>query len=797
MKANWIITLLTIVSVHIQAQSLKELNVPQVQYPVESWKAFWITHPDIKPHDYNVVLFRRNFELTIKPETFIIHITADNRYWLYVNGQQVCFGPARSDLHHWRYETVDIAPFLKTGPNVIAVRVNNWGEAKAEAQFSAQTGLLLQGHGESEAIVNSNDKQWKTTINEGVQPRPVNWMYQVDIPFGYYAGSPTDSVNAAKVPWGWKQIAYNDSAWKTARWLASAGNREFQYAGKWLLTPRTVELLTFKPEPLGRIAQSTGIQPEGNPFAENKKILIPANRKVTLLIDQGYLTIGYPEMVVSGGKDAKIKATYAEALYDNRKQKGNRNLLTNKKIIGYKDVFMPDGGNDRVFQPLWLRPFRFIQLEIETKTQPLTIVSYQNWYTAYPLEANARFECDKPEYTKVWDIGWRTIQLCSQENFMSDAYYEQMQYIGDARVHALVALTLSGNDLPVREVIRQFDYSRIPDGLTLACYPNDWHLVIPTYSLVWIHMLHDYMMLRGDKEFLKQFSGGIRSVLGWYDNHVSENGMLGPLPWWNFVDWYKDRPSGVPEGAVEGGSAVISLQYALALQHASELLAFTGNKIESEQYASQAEEIRTSVYNLCYDETRGLLAETPDKKSFSQHTNILGVLTNSLAQVQYSPVMEKVLKDRTLAQTTFYFKFYLFEALKKTSMEDRYESQLEPWLSMLSLGLTTTPEEPGNPRSDCHPWSTSPNYEFLTLICGIRPASAGFEKVLIKPAPGTLRFIKATYPHPKGDIMVDLTRKGELGIEGNIIIPQGLSGTFVWNDKTIELNPGKQKISAK
>ena len=42
-------------------------------------------------------------------------MSADNRYRLYVNGEQVASGPQRSDVMHWRYETIDLAPRLRSG----------------------------------------------------------------------------------------------------------------------------------------------------------------------------------------------------------------------------------------------------------------------------------------------------------------------------------------------------------------------------------------------------------------------------------------------------------------------------------------------------------------------------------------------------------------------------------------------------------------------------------------------------------------------------------------------------------
>jgi hypothetical protein len=73
------------------------------------------------------VLSRKIFGLVNKPEQFITSVSADNHYNLFVNGKRVGFGPQLSDIRHWRYETIDLAPYLQAGDNVLAAEVFNWG----------------------------------------------------------------------------------------------------------------------------------------------------------------------------------------------------------------------------------------------------------------------------------------------------------------------------------------------------------------------------------------------------------------------------------------------------------------------------------------------------------------------------------------------------------------------------------------------------------------------------------------------------------------------------------------------
>ncbi|MGD8816395.1 MAG: hypothetical protein PVJ51_04365 [Acidobacteriota bacterium] len=134
--------------------------------------ASWVAHPDAPAEEFGVFHFRRAFDLESVPASFTVHVSADNRYRLFLNGTQISSGPQHSDLMHWRYETVDLAPHLQTGRNVLAALVWNWGAERPVAHFSYRTGFLLQGDGPGEAIVNTGP-EWKVLRDEGYAPLPV------------------------------------------------------------------------------------------------------------------------------------------------------------------------------------------------------------------------------------------------------------------------------------------------------------------------------------------------------------------------------------------------------------------------------------------------------------------------------------------------------------------------------------------------------------------------------------------------------------------------------------------------
>src|SRR5580658_2152799 len=135
------------------------------------WQASWITHPTVPLREPVVLHFRRALQLESKPARYVVHVSADNRFILYVNGHRVGDGPARGDLAHWRYETFDLAPFLTAGANLVTATVWNFGIYAPAAQITDRTAFLVQGDGALEAGV-STPAGWMVALDRGRVPVP-------------------------------------------------------------------------------------------------------------------------------------------------------------------------------------------------------------------------------------------------------------------------------------------------------------------------------------------------------------------------------------------------------------------------------------------------------------------------------------------------------------------------------------------------------------------------------------------------------------------------------------------------
>jgi len=495
-------------------------------------------------------------------------------------------------------------------------------------------------------------------------------------------------------------------------------------------------------------------------------IRIPANSKATVLLDQGTLTVGYPVLRLSGGNGAQVHLTYSEALYDSKGQKGNRNQIEGKHVMGPEDVFLPDGA-EREYRPLWTRNWRWVQLDIQTLAEPLVIEDVSSLLCVYPAARVAVFESDSKELQPIWDAAWRTLALNAQETFISDIAWERMQYVADTKVQSLTWLNLTGDDRLVRLAIEDFDASRVPFGLTQSRYPANLEQFIPTFSLYWVSMVHDHWMYRDDDEFTRQFLPGIGNVLGWWERQVKTRGDR-EVPW----SWSSNANAD-------------KLLFSLTLNESAELFEHFGENQEAAHYRQLAAEINRETYASQFDPQRGLLRDKPER-AYTQEVNTLAVLADAVPRDAQRDLMERMLKDPSAVQSApsdfMFFRYYFGRALRKTGLGDRYIESLGPWENMMRDGMTTLGEQAQNPRSECHPWGTSPAFEFLSTVAGIEPASPGFRTVRIEPSLGSLQHVHARMPHPLGPIEVWLDRSGD-GLRARVSLPPGLAGVFVWKGR--------------
>ncbi len=766
----------------------------------------WITphRPAVPPE---VTAYRLHFDL---PQAAMIrtHVSADERYLFFVDGQRVGRGPERGSAAIWFYETYELD--LAAGSHTLTALVWRLGEIGPLAQVGLAGGFLLEAAGQFGELVSTKSAAWETKAVGGIDfslpagVRGVAWFVE-----------PVQTTDGAAYPWGVEMGAGEG-------WAPVAARREdagvpFGIQPAHLLQPATLpaQMAVLRRSGWVRhVGEGSWSAPEKIEVAagahllgesagwqalldEAAPLVIPPHTRRQVVIDLEEYVCAYPQVRLSGGRGSRLTVGWAEALFldASGRAKGQRDEVEGRTFIALcHDVILPDGGEQRQYEPLWWRAGRFVELLVETGEQPLTIEAFGLLETRYPLEMESHFSSSDQRLEAVVPLALRGLQMCAHETYMDCPYYEQMMYVGDTRLEALTTYAISPDDRLPRKAIWMFDLSRLPNGLTQARYPGRDVQVIPPFSLWWIGMVYDYALWRGDRAFVAGMLPGVRAVLDGFLAHVQpENLFQAPADGWNFTDWIADWPLGVPPDGFNGFSGLLNWHLVYTLGLAASLEEWVGDSLSAQRWLGLREAIAAASRAAYWDEQRGLFADDRAHMRFSEHTQCLALLSGMLAGEQYTRTARNLLHDESLTRTTIYFNHYLFETYRLLEQPTAFFARLGLWFDLPEQGFTTTPEQPEPSRSDCHGWGAHPLYHYFASLLGIRPALFGFERVEIAPMPGHLTRLSGEMAHPRGWVAADL-RFEEGRVRGTITLPGGVAGTFRYAGKTQPLTSGSQEI---
>ena len=726
--------------------------IDKTPFDATAWPGNWVWTQD-SGDSFEVVQFSCLFPVNdVLPVKF--HISADNRYKLYIDGKFIGLGPQRGTLDRYFFDTYDLSSLsVESCQHIFSAVVWHERDTAPSAQISSRPGFLAVAE-YADGKIRGPLKTWKYKRLSG------NRLIQVPeeaicTGAGYdmcgfrsgYLCPAKDEFEKDFIPV--KALGY------------SSDHKEGhpQLLLHWELTPRTIPALESKVEKLGRcrrVEVLSSFDPQfqisctridslistcdsGEASQSKETLRIPPKTHLKFLLDNTVLTMGYPVIIASKGEGAVVTLAYQEALQScpsDILSKGNRDEIQGRTVSGKIDKIRPDGSHQLIFEPFWFRCWRYIEFDIVTSNEPLEInlLYYRN--TGYPLQYKADIKADQ-WLNRLVVPGFRTMRLCAGETYFDCPYYEQLQYVGDTRIMALLSFLLCGDDRLAREAIDAFDRSRIANGLTQCSYPANHRNVIPLFSLIYIAMLNDFLMWRGDVGFVRKYMLGVRAILNGFETFLKSDGLVGKISGWAFVDWIKGDgwENGAPLAANEGNSFLINFFYLYGLQQAGNLYLATGDKKNAAQIDSQAKMLQHVLQKEAFDAKRQVFVDDPSGSYLSQHTNILAILTDThLGVVDGQILLDNILNKYTAAEATVYFKFYLFEAMHHIGRADMIWPELKLWHDMLDNGLTTFAETPEPSRSDCHAWSSHPLYHFFASILGVRPLTPGCQEMTIRPA---------------------------------------------------------------
>lgn len=219
---------------------------PMPKQAPRSWNARWIwTGGDPKPQN-SYTYFRKNLQLDSTPREAKLHLTADSRYQLFVNGKFVGRGPVRSDRRWLYYDTWDVAPHLKKGKNAVAVLVHHFGEGTFQ-YMQGRGGLLAEVVGSNGKSLGHTDASWRALRSEawsGGRPR-------MSIQLGF-----NEVYDARKAPVDWTEPTFVDQSWPQAQEIGAAGMEPWPN-----LVPRDIPAMLETPLRAAKVLETVELEP--------------------------------------------------------------------------------------------------------------------------------------------------------------------------------------------------------------------------------------------------------------------------------------------------------------------------------------------------------------------------------------------------------------------------------------------------------------------------------------------------------------------------------------------------------
>ncbi len=696
------------------------------------WKARWIWDKENLTEKNVWMCFNKKVSIDKIPEHLIADISADSKYWLYINGETVVFeggvkrGPDKNSCY---YDSADIAPYLKEGENTICALVWYWdNETSYSYSSSGQGGFLFEATGKDVTII--SDESWKVKRNTA-------YVDSALYPPNYRLPEYSIYFDAREDMGDWTDIAFDFSSWENATEYAVGGEGAY---GK--LYPRGIPFL-----------KDYGLKAyENSKDYENYTVNGLFGEKITVDVPYNAQLTPYLKIIAPAGK--KIRIT------------------TENTLIGAVSTTYITKEGEQEFEALGWFNGEHITYKIP---KDVTVLTLQYRETGYDSSFCGDFECNDEFLNSLWQKSLRTLYVTMRDNFMDCPDRERAQWWGDVTSEMIMTMySMDSNSYllyqkGVEAMLSHIDETKVLQ--TVVPISGDY-FELPVQQLAGIVGFLTYYEYTGDKAFIEKVYDASLDYLKLWE--IGDNNLVVHRSGsWDWPDW----GSKADMTAIENAWVYYALS---ATEKIAELLA----KEEDILFISERKDTISKGYKTLWTE-EGFRSE--DAKNPDDRANALAVLSGLAEKEQYETIVNVLI---TTQNSSPYMEYYVLEALckmgeyeaAKDRIKDRYEG-------MMSEDYSTLWEFWDSWRgTKNHAWSGGPLVIMSKHFAGISPLEAGYEKVKIDPQYTLSESMSCTVPSVKGLI----TLKYEMVSEDYIIdltIPQDVKAVlYVPTDAVVNIN---------
>ena len=692
------------------------------------WTAKWIWDKENLTEENTWMCFNKKVSLENIPQELIAHISADSKYWLYINGEIVVFegsvkrGPSENSCY---YDSIDIAPFLKEGENTICALVWYWDdETSYSYNSSGQGGFLFEAKNEDITII--SDNSWKvnkhSAYGDSILYKPNYRLPEHSI---YY--------DAREDLGDWINADYDVSSWENATEYGVGGEGAY---GK--LYPRGIPML-----------KDYGLKDYDNSKDyENYTVSNIFGKKITVDITYNAQVTTYLKVIAPAGK--KIRIT------------------TENTLIGAVSTTYITKEGEQEFESLGWVNGEHITYDIP---YGVTVVSLKYRETGYDSSFCGDFKCDDEFLNSLWQKSLRTLYVTMRDNFMDCPDRERAQWWGDVTSEMIMTMySMDSNSYLLYQKGVEAMLSHIDDTKVLQTVVpiSGDYFELPVQQLAGIVGFLTYYEHTGDKAFIEKVYDASIDYLKLWD--MGENNLVVHRGGsWDWPDWGDKADMTAIENAW--------VYYALS---ATEEMAEILGKDEDISFITERKEAIAKGYKSLWTED-GFKSE--DAKNPDDRANALAVLSGLANKEQYATIKEVL---TTTQNSSPYMEYYVLEALcKMGEYEASYDRIKDRYEGMVSADYSTLWEFWDAWRgTKNHAWSGGPLVVMSKHFAGITPLSAGYEKVKIDPQYTLSDSMNCTVPSVKGLITLDYEKTdGEYVI--NLTLPQDMEAVLYVPDNAV------------
>ncbi len=260
--------------------------------------------------------------------------------------------------------------------------------------------------------------------------------------------------------------------------------------------------------------------------------------------------------------------------------------------------------------------FRYLCLIVRNSSKPVKIRYISLHQTLAAIKSKGKFECNNHLINEIYQMSVRSAHACMSDTYVDCPGYEQVYWVGDAKVTAHVNLLNFGsygydlNCLNMAARNLDDDYKRFFRNDNDVIYEEDKYLVTPAYgsyaygglplwSFSWILQCHDYYLHSGDLDGIRELYPYIRKMLSNCEKMMSSRGLFAMEGAWNLLEWSENDL--LPCGEVTGNSALLSLCYQYTERFADAL----GDKEYANHCRRCADSIKEAINLYCWNEQYG------------------------------------------------------------------------------------------------------------------------------------------------------------------------------------------------